>query len=379
MGKKIKLREAERRAADEALQARLRAHARTDAGPAFIGCYAEFAPLYRARIESYRGFAIRAPEAWRCRVRVRDPEQRFLDLVRFTFARFPVALHLEQAWTDELHAAAGHGRGADALLLPELAQPDFRHWYILAAQGNSFYRETASCYLSRRETHYFLAAPAAVTSTTRAFWYAIARAVTEDDDVALRIARSKIAAFPVMWTFWRGAATFFARNPMQILEMNDMIDFFQAADDDGFTLDGRSLPALRRRMAEWHQTLRRRAIACGGRWNGRAMPDAVYETNDENGRAVWWLRQLKSGDELFREGERMHHCVVSYMPRCLAGLCSIWSLSCEYPAGKLNRGLTIEVDQDGAIVQCRGLANRAPYSNETAMVRRWAGDNGLSW
>jgi hypothetical protein len=69
-GQKIKLREAQRRAAEQALCARLRAHARADAAaPAFIDTYAEFAPFYRARIEAYRRFALRAPELWRCRLR----------------------------------------------------------------------------------------------------------------------------------------------------------------------------------------------------------------------------------------------------------------------------------------------------------------------
>ncbi len=77
----------------------------TRTGPAFIGCYAEFAPDYRSKIEAYRDFALRPPEAWRCRLRVRSPERRFLELVQFTFAKYPVAHHLENAWI------AGHARG----------------------------------------------------------------------------------------------------------------------------------------------------------------------------------------------------------------------------------------------------------------------------
>lgn len=67
MGKKIKLREARRCAAEEALLGRLRGHSRVKAGPAFIASFGEFAPFYRAKIEAYRGFALRAPEQWRSR------------------------------------------------------------------------------------------------------------------------------------------------------------------------------------------------------------------------------------------------------------------------------------------------------------------------
>jgi len=75
----------------------------------------------------------------------------------------------------------------------------------------------------------------------------------------------------------------------------------------------------------------------------------------------------------------MHHCVVAYKPHCLAGLASIWSLTCEYPAGEFNRCLTIEVDRDGRIVQCRGFANRCPNAAELAVAQRWADDYGMTW
>jgi hypothetical protein len=75
----------------------------------------------------------------------------------------------------------------------------------------------------------------------------------------------------------------------------------------------------------------------------------------------------------------MHHCVASYKPLCMTGAVSIWSLACEFPLGKINRGVTLEVRKDGAIVQCRGFANRRPYGNEAAMVKRWALDYGMTW
>src|ERR1700744_189441 len=102
MGRKTKLREAQKHAVEQALCARLREHSRTEKGPAFIGRYAEFALPYQHRLEAYREYAVRDPDAWRCRLRVRAPDARFLDLVRFSFARFAVPQHLEAAWTDGL-------------------------------------------------------------------------------------------------------------------------------------------------------------------------------------------------------------------------------------------------------------------------------------
>lgn len=377
MGKKIKSREAHRRLAEQALAARLRARSRAEAGPAFIGSYREFAPFYRAKIEAFRGLALRQPEQWRCRLRSRSPEKRFLELVKFTFARYPVARHLENAWIDEAHCFAGQlgGQGAAA------ANPSYCRWYIVVAQGRSLYRDAAHRYMSKLETHHFLAAPAEVGTTQRALWYALARAQVDDQNVALRIARSKLSAFPITLAFWREVARYFARNPISILEMNDLVDFLQTAqeEDETFSLRGRTLAALRRRMAEWHRTLRTRDIVCGGGWEGHPLPDVAYEAGHDRNRAIWRFRQVRTGNDLFREGQRMHHCVATYKHRCMSGDISIWSLTCEYPLGKLDRGVTIELHNDGRIVQCRGFANRLPYGNEVTVVKRWAAEHGLNW
>src|SRR5262245_58481681 len=98
MGKRIKLREAQRRATAEAIAARLRAHARPKSNPAFIDAFCGFDLPYREQIEAYRELALRRPEDWRCTLRRRAPERRFLELVEFTFARYGVADHLKSAW-----------------------------------------------------------------------------------------------------------------------------------------------------------------------------------------------------------------------------------------------------------------------------------------
>ncbi len=370
MGKQTKLREAQLRAAEQAIAVRLRAHAPARTEPAFINSFAEFAPVYRDRIETYRHLALRAPETWRCGLRVRSPERRFLELVRFTFADYLIPGHLENAWT----SAAGDEWPA----VPGMERPDFRLWSIVVGRGGSLYREAACQFMTKLETHHFAAAPAEISSTQRAFWYAFARTQTGDTDVALRVARTKLARFAVTSEFWKDAARFFAQNPAATHEMNDLIDFLNAArfDDIEFTLKGRSLPALRRRMAQWHRL--QRAENSGIRWAGHARPNARYETCVGGQRAIWRFKQIRAGGGLVQEGERMAHCVASYQDECVSGRSSIWSLSCEFPSGKIEKRLTIELDRYGAIVQCRGFANRLPGADEIEVMRRWAADQRLS-
>jgi PcfJ-like protein len=375
MGKRIKLREAHRRAAEQAIAARLRAHSRPDNGPAFITSYGEFPPVYREKIEPYRDLALRAPEDWRCQLRCRAPEKRFLELVDFSFARYPVADHLRTAW---LTSTEQRDALARALAVEDARDvPDLRHWYIVAAQGRSLHKEATHRYLSSLETHHFVTAPIEVASTVRAFWYGIARAATDDAAVAIKVGRSKIAEFAVTDLFGREAARFFARHPTTILEINDLVDYLHAArqEDPRFSLKGRTLPALRRRMVEWHRVLR--DIAGGGRWNGYRLPDVSYSDGPES--PLWRFRQLKSGEALAREGGRMAHCVATYRDKCVHGDCSIWSLTDERSGGRAGTSLTIELASDRTIVQCRGFGNRDASAEEIAIVKRWAAEYGLGW
>jgi hypothetical protein len=383
MGKRNKLRQARRQQAVTDVCAVLAAHSKRKSEPAVAVTYSDFAPEYRAKIEAYRMYALRAPEAWRCGLKSRSQERRFVDLVRFCFARYPAPAHLAQVWLhdvenvfiDTVRPRVQHAAAA-ARAIPN---SDLLRWYIVASQGGSLYREAAHLYLSKLETHHFLIAPDRLTAD-RAFWYAIARAGGADISAALRIAQTRLCDYSVASTFWREAGRFFARNPTTVAEMDDLIDFIRTAkeEDEAFALKGRTLPALRRRTEEWHRALQKEQAICGGSWPGRELPDGEYRAGREHNPAIWRFRQIKTGNELFREGQRMHHCVASYKRLCMSGDVSIWSLTCEYPLEHVNKGVTIEVRKSGVIVQVRGFANRPAHANELAMVRRWGREHGLS-
>ena len=382
MGKKLKLREARRRDVERAVCALLEAHSKRDLGPRAVERYDHFKAEYHNKIKALRGYALRAPEDWRCRIKSRSEERRFIDLLRFSFARYRVAAHLENAWIDEFTDDLVDRIG-ELPYTPAASWngPDPRRWYLVAAQGGSLYKQYTSAYLTKLETHHFLTAPDDVTSSQRALWYAVARAQTDRCEIARRIGQSQLVRHSIASTWWREVARFFARNPVPLHEMNDLIDYLRVAKTENaeMSLKGRSLQALQRRREEWHRALRKHNAIGGGSWAGRLIPDVDYEGGSEKKKAIWRFRQIKTGNELFREGQRMHHCVASYKHLCMNDQVSIWSLTTEFPLGHINRGVTIEVRKDGAIVQCRGFANRLPYGNEVAVVKRWANEYGLRW
>src|SRR5438270_3411369 len=98
MGKRNRLREARRREAELRVSALLEANSRVDARPRAPDRFVDFKPEYRDKLEALRSHALRAPEDWHCRIKSRLEERRFTDLLRFTFARYSVAPHLERVW-----------------------------------------------------------------------------------------------------------------------------------------------------------------------------------------------------------------------------------------------------------------------------------------
>ena len=113
----------------------------------------------------HRPQALRAPETWRCRIKSRGEDKRFLDLVRYTFARYRVPPHLENVWIDDF----------DDDFVDQVAAPARRARATARAAGPArlVHRGRAGRLavpatppiriMSKRETHHFLAAPDDVT------------------------------------------------------------------------------------------------------------------------------------------------------------------------------------------------------------------------
>jgi hypothetical protein len=383
MGKKTRWREAHRHEAEQRVSAVLEAKSRLEARSRAPELFQDFKPEYRDQIAALRERALRAPEDWRCRIKSRLEERRFIDLVRFVFARYPVPAHLEQVWftpVEDDYVDRDVSRPSP-FQFHKRRVPDLRRWYTVATQGGSLFKADAHRFLTKQETHHFLKAPHSILSSKQAFWYAVARAAAESDDIALKISRSKIAAYSIASSYWKEIARFFAWNPVPVPALDDLADYLLAArqEDRNFTLKGRTLASLERKMKDWHRDLRREKAITGGAWAGSPLPDVDYAAGSEENPAIWRFRQIKTGNALFQEGTRMHHCVVAYKWACESGNVSIWSLTSEFPIGRVNRGVTMEITKDGRIVQCRGFGNRLPHGNEVTMVKRWAQDHALIW
>ncbi|RWF55797.1 MAG: hypothetical protein EOS50_13010 [Mesorhizobium sp.] len=339
----------------------------------------------RALDDARRGFAgmaIRDGALWRPKLKTRDRARLRLAAARHLYARYPVSAALEGIWLD--------ASGLDA---SEVALR--KAWYIAVARGDSLYKAGANAWLSRKEVHCFLNLSGDFTFD-EAFQVAIARSYTDDPGLAARLARTKVARTPRgELVFWREVTRFFCGHPASKEEIDDLCDYIGAMHqrDAAYTLKGRTLASLRRQMLEWHrdiaaieriEAMRRRAAgraprtagmqSQGRAWDGSRLEDWEWQPSSKEAKAHgerFFVRQLKTAEDLVAESRAMHHCVSMYAAKCIAGNASIWVLR-RTALGKVERLLTIELDQQNRAVQVRGFGNRLASPEERKIVERWA-------
>lgn len=389
MGKQIKRKQQEAEANEMAFRQRFallsnEAQAKASAPP----------PPLLDELEGYLDRVIRDPEGFVPRTKTENRTKQLQLLVRHAFVAFRPPAILDQAWV------ARHGghrnlnlrearrdadiRGRQNAGNINCQQIDFKDWYIAAAAGKSLYKTCTRGLMTKAETHFFATCPHQ-TTLPETLYYAVARAAGATDGRALRLARSKLSEKPFKEEFWRDCARFFAaadNHPTSVDQMNDLVDFLAAkhAESHDWRLfgGGHTLGSLLRKMKDWHHALRRLKELGTAQWDGHALNDHTLEYKVDGKTWFWDFKQIKNTKDLAAEGTAMRHCVLSYKHGCMSGNCSIWSLRLRDPYGDSKRRLTIEVRDDGRIVQKRGLANRSPRPEEQHAVSLWARAAGLS-
>ncbi|RWE14945.1 MAG: hypothetical protein EOS61_11285 [Mesorhizobium sp.] len=334
------------------------------------------------------GMAIRDGALWRPKLKTRDRARLRLAAARYLYARYPVSAALESVWLEST------GLDANEIALRKA-------WYVTVARGDSLYKAGANAWLSRKEVHCFLNVSGDF-GFAEAFWLAIARSYTDDQGLAVRLARTKIARTPRHeLAFWREVARFFCGHPASKEEIDDLCDYIGAMHqrDAAYSLKGRTLASLRRQMVDWHrdiaaieriEAMRRRAAGrtqrgAGtqperGAWDGSRLEDWEWQPSAKEAKVRgerFFVRQLKTAEDLVAESRAMHHCVSMYAAKCIAGNASIWVLR-RTALGKTERLLTIELDPQNRAVQVRGFGNRLALPEERKVVERWAKARGVA-
>jgi hypothetical protein len=128
-----------------------------------------------------------------------------------------------------------------------------------------------------------------------------------------------------------------------------------------FFWKGRSVAAVLERSLEYHRRVQRPWT--GYKWNNHGWDWEI----DQAQFGKWSFVELTTGEDLFYEGDALHHCVTTYAGRCASGYSAIVSLRLDGI-----RRLTVEINpKTKQVVQARGIYNREAQIEERNVLGKW--------
>ena len=297
-------------------------------------------------------------------------------LAHHLVCKYEVPLFLASSWHSAGAAAADKQRG----------------WFVAHARGTSFRSLQLPVVMTRKMEHIFLASHDHV-AIEPAIRRAELLALGAPTEVVQSVLSTRLATDLSNGEFWRTVWIFLIANASLIdpSQIGPMIDYIQAIRHDrvametpdgiveldppqpAFSIKGRTVQSMLRLMQDWHRSLG--LGSTGLAWTPSPLRPMLVEEPSQDVSTpptVWQLMELTNTAQLRREGAALHHCVASYSHRCSRGLSRIFSLRCRR-GEKLHHVLTIEVDlKRRAIVQARGLANRAASGKPLRLLQDWA-------
>ncbi len=275
----------------------------------------------------------------------------------------------------------------------------FRDWYVHLGRGFNLRTAKSPVPLTKKIAHWFLKAPDDYTPE-QAIRFGQMSSLGASRASIDAVAGSRLGRGFGNEEFWLTFMQWLVENPMlDPRQISPIIDYvqhqrFETAEvqvewgqvelqgppQPNLTMRNRSATTLLGQVDEWHRTLNRAVGFPGNRLDPYPMANVnglVVRSGQEHAPVVHTIRQIRNFDELVREGDELSHCVASYHGSLANKVCTLWSLSVDRGQDGRKRLQTIEVDNSGTIVQCRGKANRDPKDVELKVIRQWAKERGL--
>jgi hypothetical protein len=318
----------------------------------------------------------RAPvEAWAALSE--SPWRELASLAAHLLARFAMPRFLASAFCD----------GAPGQRLPQ------HEWYKRLGDGDNIRHLGLPMRITRAMAHAFMQSPDHLTMVA-ALRRAQVLTLGGSEALARTVMATRIGRGLEHEDFWETVVRFFVNHPeLDLVHVGPIVDYLQhqkfqprrAVTPDNsvvlqpppwpsLTMKGRSPAALLRLVDAWHAQL---AFADDRVWPRARVAD--WQWSEPAGeRRKWRIFELCSSAQLVLEGQRMRHCVATYIEACVRRRTSIWSMQRETDDG-WQRALTIELDlPTRTIRQARRKCNARPNAVESALLLRWAARENLS-
>jgi len=295
--------------------------------------------------------------------------KQFSELLFHLFGKYPLPKFLDNVW---FRRDTGSYR--------------YRNWYIKLAKGQNLRKQKSRFVITKKIAHYFMSAPQDYT-VEQAMMRGVVYSLGGNEKLALALNAANPSLFNENIEFWKKLIQYFIKNPMINKQMiGPIIDYinYQKFDEletyeegsiiktappqPNFSLSRRNPNSLIKLVENWHSSIRKLNPQDLIIFTTSKIKPYIKTINENK---TITIKQLRSNFELFDEGEELSHCVGSFVPSCMRGENSIWSLSI-IESDKLKKMLTIEVDSNNLINEVRGKCNRFATTSELIHLTHWA-------
>ncbi|MBT4500285.1 MAG: hypothetical protein HOC74_21340 [Gemmatimonadetes bacterium] len=293
-------------------------------------------------------------------------KRQFSELVRYLFANYDVPLFMDSVWHQEDSPGARHQQA----------------WFKHMGLGGNIRKLDTGITLTRRMAHLFLQAPGHYT-VPMAMRRAQVLAMGGNVDLVKAVVGSRLRDFMEDEPFWETVVRFLANQPMlEPTYVGPIIDYIynqkfvgrRIPGADGtfvqgkpplpnMTMKGRSINKLLRQVDEWHEGLALDEHEDWVEWPSCGVRGYQCEEEDNYFEAPlhWSIVELCDSWALVQESQIMHHCVRTYIPRCVRGEGSVWSLQVAVGGEERQPVLTISMDNKRKVItEFRGKHNMQP-------------------
>jgi hypothetical protein len=299
--------------------------------------------------------------------------ERLGSLVRHLLCRYEVPQFMDRAWLA--------GRTALAFT--------WQSWFKLIGSGQNLRTaEDLPFPLSKKRAHQFLQAPPDM-DIPEALRFAQVRDLGGDEALARSLLSTRLGTCFEDNDFWESVMRWFIAHPdLDANHHGPIIDYVHnqrfvpvervewrrgeerevaaLPAQPHLAMKGRTPASLLRAMERWHRQLivSQQPLAI---WRPSGLPAFTLDAAAR----LFSVTELLTSTDLEQEGQALEHCVASYVPVCLSGEFSIWSLAVD-TRGAVQRLLTLQVhNPQRQIIEARGKHNRQPTFEEWFVLAQW--------
>ncbi|XEY25641.1 PcfJ domain-containing protein [Candidatus Uabimicrobium helgolandensis] len=296
--------------------------------------------------------------------------RQFYCLLTHLFAKYPVPSFMMSIWFEDPS--------------PDVIRK--QNWFKHIGSGQNLRTvNDLPLRFTKKMSHYFVHAPGDLSINQALRWSQV-RGMGGDEVLADLVVCSRIGNNFDNENFWEKLIVILCNSEcLPYHKISEIIDYvYQAKFTDtivlesNFSLKGQTDNSLLNKVNNWHRFL---SLEVYYHTKYRSWKQSGINGYNQQDSTLKFCKlsidELQNNWSLIEEGRKMRNCVANYIPKCLRGTTSIWSMAI-LKQNIRKRIMTIEIDNDQKLIcQAKMKCNQAPDRDSLEALQCWADKEGL--